>query len=191
MPPWSQFHHQITPAVGSKPAGFRSVMRGELGRRATLYWWADRSRWQLERPSGTPDHVQEVALTTGGMAASRVAWQWVDLDGDHVQQAREINWHAYSAEAGERLEAAWPAKATATLEIGLTEYEVGRWQGSYGTQTNLRTGAERLVRRGRTLVPSASTPADLEDEACALCQESFAATPECGTRWRPAALRCI
>ena len=83
------------------------------------------------------------------------------------------------------------ARYLQTGHEGLTEYEVGRWQGSYGTQTNLRTGAERLVRRGRTLVPSASTPADLEDEACALCQESFAATPECGTRWRPAALRCI
>ena len=41
-------HHQMTPAVGSKPPGFRSVLRGTAGQRVTLYWWEDTRLWRLE-----------------------------------------------------------------------------------------------------------------------------------------------
>ena len=43
-------HHQTTPAVGSKPEGYRSVLRGKAGEKATLHWDWDRSMWRLEYP---------------------------------------------------------------------------------------------------------------------------------------------
>ena len=52
-------HHQMTPAVGTKPPGFRSVLRGRAGQKATLYWWDDQRLWRLEAPVNGPiTHTQ-------------------------------------------------------------------------------------------------------------------------------------
>jgi hypothetical protein len=180
-------HHQMTPAVGTKPPGFRSVLRGEHGQVATLYWWEESRLWRLERP---PDgaqatfHFQEVTIEPPVQGPDEFTWQWCDLVGRAAGDAREINWHPYAAEHGADIEAAWQAKRTLELSIGLTTYQIGGWQGTYGTQKNLTTNLERQVRRGRFTVLSA-VPSDYIEESCALCTESFADTPEWPIRRTP------
>jgi len=86
-------HHQMTPAVGSKPPGFRSVLRGRAGDKATLYWWDDQRLWRLEPPLAGPiSHTQEVVITPPA-EADTFTWQWCDLTGRAAADAREVNWH--------------------------------------------------------------------------------------------------
>lgn len=179
-------HHQMTPAVGTKPAGFRSVLRGEHGQKVTLHWWEDRRLWRLEPP---PDgqasaFTQEVTVEPPVAGPEEFTWQWCDLIGQAAGDAREINWHPYAPEHGTQIEAAWQAGTTLELGIGLTSYQIGCWQGTYGTQKNLSTNAVRQVRRGRFTV-LASVPSDYVEESCALCTERFADTPEWPIRRTP------
>ena len=53
-------HHQTTPATGSKPSGFRSVLRGMAGMKATLHW--DGSMWRLEYPDRHTGYEQQVEI---------------------------------------------------------------------------------------------------------------------------------
>lgn len=179
-------HHQMTPAVGTKPPGFRSVLRGRAGQKATLYWWDDQRLWRLEAPVNGPiTHTQEVVITPpADTGEAQFTWQWCDLVGRAAGDAREINWHPYSAEQGAEVEDAWTRGVEKEVTIGLTAYRIGSWQGAYGIQKNLTTGVERQVRRGRFTV-LASTPADYVDESCALCTEKFSDTPEWPIRRTP------
>ena len=52
--PPQQAHYQLTPAVGSKPIGFRSVMRAVPGDAVTVYWHTQEFLWRLEKPSSRP-----------------------------------------------------------------------------------------------------------------------------------------
>jgi hypothetical protein len=180
-------HHQLTPAVGTKPPGFRSVLRGQVDEMATLHWWPEPGLWRLEPPPADvpgPVHTQHVRIEPPADSADSFTWQWCDLLGRAVAEAREINWHPYAAEHGEEIEAAWAAGVERELVVGLTSYRVGGWQGSYGTQTNLTTGVIRQVRRGRFFVVS-SVPADYVEESCALCTEMFTDTPQWPIRRTP------
>ena len=118
-------HHQTTPAVGSKPAGYRSVLRGTPGMMATLYWWDEGSTrmWRLECPN-QPGHEQQVEIFAMEQTASdpEYIWQWCDLVGSDVARAVEMNWHAYAPEHGEQIEAAWAQRANLQLVIGLTRH---------------------------------------------------------------------
>ena len=168
-------HHQTTPAVGSKPAGYRSVLRGTPGMMATLYWWDEGSTrmWRLECPN-EPGHEQQVEIYAMEQTASdpEYIWQWCDLVGSDVARAVEMNWHAYAPEHGEQIEAAWRADRDLQLDIGLTHYQLGPWQGTYGSQRNLTTNVSRQVRRGRFAV-AATTPEAYRDDSCA-CFEVIA-----------------
>jgi hypothetical protein len=83
----------MTPAVGSKPPGFRSVLRGRAGDKATLYWWEDQRLWRLEHPVAGPiTHTQQVLIHPPA-ETDAFAWQWCDLTGRDAADAREINWH--------------------------------------------------------------------------------------------------
>ena len=180
-------HHQLTPAVGTKPVGFRSVLRGHVGQAVTLHWWEDQRRWQLEVPDASVQArvlTQEVTVEPPMAGPEAFTWQWCDLIGQAVADAREINWHPYAPDHGARIEAAWSTSIELQLDIGLTSYRIGGWQGTYGQQTNLTTGAVRQVRRGRFTVLT-TTPADYAEESCALCTESFADTPEWPIRRTP------
>ena len=180
-------HYQMTPAVGTKPAGFRSVLRGEHGQKATLYWWEQTRLWRLEPP---PDgaqatlHTQEVTIEPPVAGPDEFTWQWCDLVGRAAGDAREINWHPYAPEHGTQIEAAWQRSTTLELSIGLTSYQIGGWQGTYGEQKNLTTNVVRQVRRGRFTV-IAAVPSDYVEESCALCTERFADTPEWPIRRTP------
>lgn len=176
------FHHQMTPAVGSKPPGFRSVLRGTHGDAPTLYWWEDTRLWRLEAPT-TITYTQEVGVTPPA-GDEGFTWQWCDLTGSAAADAREVNWHAYAPDHGEEIEEAWARGAVKEITIGLTTYRVGGWQGTYGTQENLSTGVVRHVRRGRFQL-QASTPSDYADDSCALCTEKFTDTPDWPIRRTP------
>jgi len=180
-------HHQTTPAVGSKPAGYRSVLRGTPGMMATLYWWDEGSTrmWRLECPN-QPGHEQQVEIFAMEQTASdpEYIWQWCDLVGSDVARAVEMNWHAYAPEHGEQIEAAWAQRADLQLDIGLTRYQLGQWQGTYGSQRNESTGVSRQLRRGRFAV-AATTPEAYRDDSCALCTEAFAETPQWPIRRTP------
>ena len=97
-------HHQMTPAVGTKPAGFRSVLRGEAGQAATLFWWEEQRLWRLEQPD-IVTHTQEVYVCPPAQSES-FTWQWCDLTGRAASEAREINWHPYAPDHGAEVEAA-------------------------------------------------------------------------------------
>ena len=184
------YHHQITPAFGTKPAGFRSVLRGQVGEAATLYWCMGDTgpRWQLDSnapPAADQMFTQQVVIEPPITAEQEsFTWQWCDLMGSAAADAREINWHAYALEQNDEIEAAWASGRTLEIVIGLTTYKIGQWSGTYGTQTNMTTNAVRQVRRGRFTV-EANTPADYQDESCALCTEKFADTPEWPIRRTP------
>ena len=183
----SHHHHQMTPAVGTKPAGFRSVLRGASGQKATLHWWEETRMWRLEPPEPGAQvsvHTQEVAIEPPMEGPESFTWQWCDLVGRAAGEAREINWHPYAADQGTMIEASWAAGTTLELSIGLTTYQIGGWQGTYGEQTNLTTNLVRQVRRGRFTV-LAATPTDYVEESCALCTEKFADTPEWPIRRTP------
>ena len=64
-------HHQTTPAVGSKPEGYRSVLRGTAGMKATLHW--DGSMWRLELPNFHTGHEQQVEIYAAPMITEHQA----------------------------------------------------------------------------------------------------------------------
>ena len=105
-------------------------------------------------------------------------WQWCDLVGQAAASARECNWHSYDEAVSGEIEGAWSARRPSLrFVIGLSEYEVRDFNGSYATQHNLATGGQRMVRRGRLDTGAALDPG-LLDESCALCTECFADTPQ-------------
>ena len=81
-------HHQKTPAFGSKPPGFRSVMRATPGERALLYFHMDRGlgMWRLDLPSRT-SQTQQVEIFAPAQDAATPTWQWCDLMGDALANA--------------------------------------------------------------------------------------------------------
>ena len=81
-------HHQKTPAFGSKPPGFRSVMRATPGERALLYFHMDRGlgMWRLDLPSRT-SQTQQVEIFAPAQDAATPTWQWCDLTGDALANA--------------------------------------------------------------------------------------------------------
>lgn len=146
------YHHQITPAVGAKPAGFRSVVRGDDGQCVTLYWWGAPlpGMWKVDSPPPEiPIHTQEVTVHPPAGGPTAFTWQWCDLIGQAAGAALEINWHPYAPDHGAEIEAAWAQRREHQLVIGLTAYQIGAWEGAYGTQTNLTTHVKRQVRAPR------------------------------------------
>ena len=173
-------HHQSTPAVGSKPAGRRSVSRGVAGAQLDIFWWPAESAWRLDAPPAMVDPRRKTVLVTAGAPLDHeVRWQWCDLPADAVGRAVEANWHGYDDESHEKIEEAWARGRPAKLLAGLSQYEVANFQGTYATQVNLATGFRRVVRRGiyKPASPDAA-PADLEGDCCALCTENFSDTPQ-------------
>ena len=168
-------HYQLTPAVGSKPAGFRSVVRGAAGDRVDIFWHASERLFRTEPPAAI-DRQLVVELTPVPPPATH--WQWCDLVGQAAASARECNWHSYDESVSGEIEGAWSARRPSLrFVIGLSEYEVRDFNGSYATQHNLATGGQRMVRRGRLDTGAALDPG-LLDESCALCTECFADTPQ-------------
>lgn len=205
--------YQTTPAVGPKPAGYRSVLRAMPGQRVWLHWWASAAMFRLDCPTTNQplqgiDVVIPSELPAQGEPA-RPVWQWCDVAGANASGALEANWHAYSDEDSATIEAAWGARrAQLDLCIGLTEYRIGRFNGSYAMQHNTRTGTERMIRRATTATVAANaahmrplggevgaaaaraaleaeTAARVRGEVCALCTESFDAHPEWPIRRTP------
>jgi len=64
-------HHQTTPAIGSKPEGYRSVLRGTAGMKATLHW--NGSMWRLELPNFHTGHEQQVEIYAAPMITEHQA----------------------------------------------------------------------------------------------------------------------
>lgn len=168
-------HHQMTPAVGTKPPGFRSVLRGVAGQSSTLYWHG--SLWRLELPDDGVTYQQDVLVTQPASEESFV-WQWCDLTGRAAADAREINWHPYAHEhaaevrAARRLAAARapPAdeRACARLHANATRLGAGAHAPlcsrscSYVRPVHLRARASargRLRARGRSSAPRSSPSA--------------------------------
>jgi len=103
-------------------------------------------------------------------------WQWCDTD---PVVAVEANWHIYTAEHSAMIESAWLNGLTKLLlQIGLTEYEVGYFEGETARQYNAKSGNLRAVRRAPLNTLGINVPADLTEERCALCTEDFGNTPE-------------
>mmetsp|Transcript_18395 Transcript_18395/g.47119 ORF Transcript_18395/g.47119 Transcript_18395/m.47119 type:complete len:313 (-) Transcript_18395:280-1218(-) len=181
-------HHQLTPAVGSKPPGFRSVLRGAPGQKVTLYWDDDGMTrlWRLEIPAVPTPYTQEIEVSAPPdmSGVSDYTWQWCDLVGSDIAHAVEFNWHAYASEHGDEIERAWSQQTPLELTIGLTQYSISQWQGIYGTQRNLTTGCVRQVRRGRYSI-EATVPEAYRDDSCALCTELFTDTPQWPIRRTP------
>ena len=141
-------HHQKTAAVGAKPAGFRSVLRGTPGDTALLYFHMDvgLGMWRLDAPDRR-GQTQQVEIVAPSPDATQL-WQWCDVTGDAIATAKENNWHTYDAELSSDLEAAWAARRpTVQVVIGITTYIIGDFSGAYAVQRNTASGARRMVRR--------------------------------------------
>jgi len=141
-------HHQRTAAVGAKPAGFRSVLRGTPGDKALLYFHMDvgLGMWRLDPPDRR-GQTQQVDIVAPSADATSL-WQWCDVMGDAIATAKENNWHTYDAEISADLEAAWAARRpTVQVIVGITTYIIGEFSGSYAVQRNTASGARRMVSR--------------------------------------------
>ena len=155
-------HHQTTPAVGSKPEGYRSVLRGKAGMKATLHH--DGSMWRLELPNFHKGHEQQVEIwgicstyvinfddmmqynvsTRRGRPVRREVpadpvvdgtWEWQDTYG---------SWKAYDPSACGQIALARRAGRKGTLlYAGRGKYWVDL---SRSVQINMSTRNERPIR---------------------------------------------
>ena len=168
--------HQTTPAVGNKPKGYRSVIRGNVGDKVKVFYWICSKRWYLYPPSyytdikeGILDHIE----------SKPEIWQWCDKIYEDTQYALERNWHNYAPEFNTIIEETYKSHTTSVdLTIGLTKYSIHSFRGAYARQENMQSGITRAIRRGCTPTPEITLPDHLQDESCALCMDSFADTPE-------------
>ena len=150
-------HYQLTPAVGSKPAGFRSVVRGAAGDRVDIFWHPAERLFRTEPPAAV-DRQLVVELTPVPPPATH--WQWCDLVGQAAASARECNWHSYDESVSGEIEGAWSARRPSLrFVIGLSEYEVRDFNGSYATQHNLATGGSGWCAAAASTRAPRSTPA--------------------------------
>ena len=85
-------HYQMTPAVGDKPPGFRSVLRGEPGQSVRLNWWDDLRMWRLDAPEVPVQYQQDIQVDwpTGTVDDAGYVWQWCDLTGSAFANAVEM-----------------------------------------------------------------------------------------------------
>ena len=151
------------------------MVRGAAGDRVDIFWHPAERLFRTEPPAAI-DRQLVVELTPVPPPATH--WQWCDLVGQAAASARECNWHSYDEAVSGEIEGAWSARRPSLrFVIGLSEYEVRDFNGSYATQHNLATGGQRMVRRGRLDTGAALDPG-LLDESCALCTECFADTPQ-------------
>ena len=152
-------HHQTTPAVGSKPEGYRSVLRGKAGMKATLHH--DGSMWRLELPNFHTGYEQQVEIcstyvinfddmmqynmsTRRGRPIRREVpanpvvdgtWDWQDTDG---------SWKAYEPLAcGQIALARHVGRQGTLLHDGRSNYLVDL---SRSVQINMSTHTERPIR---------------------------------------------
>ena len=152
-------HHQTTPAVGSKPEGYRSVLRGKAGMKATLHH--DGSMWRLELPNFHTGYEQQVEIcstyvinfddmmqfnmsTRRGRPIRREVpanpvvdgtWEWQDTDG---------SWKAYEPLAcGQIALARHVGRQCTLLHDGRSNYLVDL---SRSVQINMSTHTERPIR---------------------------------------------
>jgi len=170
------YHHQTTPAVGSKPEGARSVIRGEVGQTVSLFY-ADH-KWTTHLPDVAGAPSQDVTIFENTAALTDHRWQWCDLQIDSPYPAVESNWHPYAEEHSSIIEDAWKQGVSTELVIGLSTYRICSFQGTYAIQHNLTSGFKRQVRRGRFAVQAPAPDSSLADESCALCTELFSETPQ-------------
>jgi len=165
--------YQTTPAVGSKPIGWRSVMRGTVGTNITIYWDTTMEKWTIY--SDQYSHTKQ--LTIEAYKPTPVAWQWCDREYHASHHCGDKNWHNYSTEINAIIEDAYQTRIDhIDINVGLTGYRIRSFSGTYAIQENIKTGIVRMIRRSHILPASHCLPDELSDESCALCLESFSET---------------
>lgn len=172
---------QTTPRVGSKPRGIRSVVRGDLGDKFTVYLWPNK-RWYTTIPGEYTPQKQVIIQEVENIPET---WQWCDREYDKTNYALERNWHNFSDELSTQIEDTCKQSGSTTITIGLTQYILSDFQGSYGIQTNNVTGMTRAIRRGRSKFVGKELSENLQNESCALCMEDFKDTPHIPIRETP------
>ena len=172
----TQPYKQNTPAVGSKPPGYRSVIREIPGQTIKIYWWDNKKRWYTN-----PTHNQTYTkdITVNNVEFLPPKWQWCDLDIANSRNAKDKNYKNYANEYNDLIENAYNTRQPCVdLTIGLTYYKIHTFVGSYAIQENMTTNIKRMVRRGRAKTIIIPLPEELQDESCALCTDSFAETSD-------------
>lgn len=172
--------HQNTPAIGGKPAGYRSVIKGTVGQTFEIYFHSHKHRWYTTPPDYD---TQTKNITIEEVQFNPPVWQWCDLEDHETKYAREKNWHNYSEELNSTIETAYTShQSLIDIPIGVTQYIIHSFTGSYAIQENTHTHIKRRIRRGYTEYKEVTLPEHLQDESCALCMESFVDTPTFPTR---------
>lgn len=163
---------QTTPSIGSKPRGIRSVVRCNLGEQITVYLCPN-GRWYSTIP--TNNSKQPINKQIIVQAAENIpeTWQWCDKHYNYTKYALESNWHNFSEEISNQIEETYKHRGSITITIGLTNYILSNFEGSYGKQENSTTGMTRVIRRGISKFVSKKLEENLQDELCALCMEDF------------------
>jgi hypothetical protein len=198
--------YQTTPAVGPKPAGYRSVLRAVPGQKVFLHWWTDAKMFRLDCPTNNQalqGSEATIPRELPSCSAAGAVWQWCDLTGPDAGNAIETNWHDYDPEDSAAIEEAYSARRESLpLCIGVTNYIIRGFNGAYAVQHNTRTNVDRLTRRITSVSHeahssmrssiSAADPASasasaaaeaaaqrdaLAAETCALCTERFEDKP--------------
>ena len=164
--------HQTTPCIGTKPKGYRSVFRGEVGQPINIYLWQNQ-RWYTNIRSNISNPISKQVIIEEIEEIPEV-WQWCDRESDKTKYALEGNWHNFTDEMSAEIEEKSKVpNGSLLITIGLTQYELFHFQGGYGVQRNLTTNVTRVIRRGRSKFICKELEEHLKDESCALCMEDF------------------
>jgi hypothetical protein len=171
------------PGRRGKRAGVRSVVRAIPG--SIVHLQRTNDRWHAAS-TGDP-HTVPPRMGEG-------SWTWEWCEQVALFHARETSWHEYADDVVKALEEKWTQGGTFehTITVGLRNFKivVDRNEAFY-RQVDDKYTKGRWVRRG--FRPSACEPSSgailpsIEaDDLCALCCESFAATPH----WPTTKLYC-
>lgn len=164
--------HQTTPRIGSKPKGYRSVFRGEVGQSITIYLWSN-SRWYTTVPSDMLNPISKQVIIEEIEEIPEV-WQWCDRYSDNTKYALARNWHNFPDEISSEIEEKSKIpNSSLIITIGLTRYELSNFEGGYGIQKNITTNMTRAIRRGRSKFVCKELEEHLQEESCCLCMEDF------------------
>lgn len=189
---------QRTPKVGSKPPGYREIVR--IDNIDHLMVYKSRHGWRVVGDQPPDDAMRLCIKDVSVMPPTRFGWQW--CSNTNIAMASNQQWIPYSDQDSTSIENAFDTDSEIQIGIGLKQYRIKFLRDDageripYGMQIDERRDRLRYIRRSATDLVSFAPP-DSETN-CALCCESFEDTAHlpwtktsCGHFFHCACIDCL